>query len=92
MFRRFMRLSVQAIIILALLFTLGCKSRKKKPEVGVILALSGSADFIGKPERDVLEAMMKHLSKDCLFELTILDSESKSDRARALFDSFIFFV
>ena len=71
-----------------LIFNLGCKPRGKK-EVGVILAQEGQADFIGRPERKVLEAMMKNISQDCPFKLTLVDSESKSDRARALFDSFV---
>ena len=79
---------------LAVIFATGCRAKKKEtPVVGVILAISGPADFIGKPERDVLNGLMKEYDSNkalpSQIELRILGSESKPDIARAMFDSLV---
>jgi branched-chain amino acid transport system substrate-binding protein len=60
----------------------------KKPTVAAILAVTGGADFIGKPERDVLKALQADHEKraDLPFDLEIHDSAGDPNQARNIFD------
>ena len=65
----------------------------KGPVVGVIVAETGESDFIGRPERAVLEALEARL-RDGLggripFVLRIRDSGGSADAARAIFQDFV---
>jgi len=64
-----------------------------KYRIGVVLAQSGKADFIGKPERTVLEEMIKdYQSKDPHLapglELVYKDSVGDPTQALSIFNSF----
>lgn len=54
--------------------------------VGVILSTSGPADFIGKPERDVLEALVA--AEEVPFRLEFRDSGGNPTQAAELFRQF----
>jgi branched-chain amino acid transport system substrate-binding protein len=68
-------------------------SSTSKVRIGVILAESGPADFIGKPERAVLEAMMNAYSSDShnapQLELVYSDSRGQPPQATVAFENFI---
>lgn len=76
--------SVAALIILH-----GCSIESGAPVVGVILAETGNSNFIGKPERDVLETLLKDYNSNQQnplgIKLDILDSAGDPNTAVALF-------
>ena len=63
-----------------------------KPRIGVILSTTGQYDLIGKPERDVLEALMKdykaHDHVDPGVELVFSDSGGQLEQATKIFNDF----
>jgi len=94
---RAVRIAVRA---LALSLTIGgaaCDTTEPEPgpqaiKVGVILAETGPASFIGGPERLVLEALMAERAAVSPGALRVVleyeDSGGNLDRARELFDAF----
>lgn len=66
--------------------------RHSGPTVGVVLASSGTADFIGKPEREVLERLARQFDEELPggmpFELQIRDSAGRPEQALTLFRQF----
>lgn len=57
MFKHFHSIKLfTSLLIYFLLFT-ACEDSKKSPVIGVILATTGKADFIGRPEKAVLEKL-----------------------------------
>lgn len=74
----------------ALLLSAACSDQSPEPDplrVGVILAQSGPAAFIGQPEAAVLNALMAART-DRGFTLDIRDSGGDATRAQTLFDEF----
>lgn len=82
-----------AVVILAFVAALMMRNRTQHSaesvKVGVILALSGPADFIGKPERSILEALgtqsedKRHLGPKIEFQFQ--DSGGKVEQAIDIF-------
>jgi branched-chain amino acid transport system substrate-binding protein len=90
----FFRLLSVACLAAALLIAVACKGEHSaaRVRVGVLLATSGPADFIGKPERQVLEALLedyrKHTQSDPGIELLFRDTGGRLESALALFKFF----
>lgn len=81
--------AISAVFVAALVSSCGRESSgDKKPTVAAILAVTGGADFIGKPERDVLNALQRDHEKRAglPFVLEIYDSAGDPDQARKIFD------
>lgn len=81
-----------AILAIVVLLVAWPTERGERPIVGVILATTGGADFIGKPEDAVLRALDHQLRAEgnieAPFDLRIVDSGGNPDAARALFQQF----
>ena len=84
---------IAAISVVLLLIWLLRREPRTQPKVGVILALTGKADYIGKPERDVLQAMLKdyeeHTDINPDIKLEIRDSGGDVANAATIFDQFV---
>lgn len=89
------RLRTLAILVaLVLVVLVGLWLVKKrpstKPKVGAILALTGKADYIGKPERDVLQALLSdfnaHSDASPGIDLDVRDTGGDPNRARTIFE------
>lgn len=84
------------LLIVFISFTIVQISCNKKTEnritIGVILSITGRADFIGKPEKQVLEALGVNRQEGPNttpdFDLDIRDSEGKPEAAKNLFTAF----
>jgi branched-chain amino acid transport system substrate-binding protein len=73
-----------------LLLTAACSDQAPEPDpirIGVILAQTGAASFLGEPEAAVLRALMESRN-DSGFVLDIRDSGGDAARAQLLFDAF----
>jgi branched-chain amino acid transport system substrate-binding protein len=64
----------------------------RKHVIGVILSVSGPADFIGRPEKQVLEAFWSDLVSTrpglADLQLIIRDSGGRIDQAKVIYDNF----
>jgi branched-chain amino acid transport system substrate-binding protein len=97
MFRKYRVVFFLVVLIVVAfgLFWMFGRSRfyDQKYRVGVILAQTGKSDFIGKPERAVLEEMIKdYQAKDPhvapRLELVFKDSAGDPNQALSIFDAF----
>ena len=77
-------------IIALLLIVAGCSDQAPEPDpirIGVILAQTGAASFLGEPEAAVLRALMESRTNPRIV-LDIKDSGGDAARAQTLFDAF----
>lgn len=91
--RTFSALLMLGALISLVVGSMGCtKTTEDKTTIGVILSISGRTDFIGKPEKRVLEelAASRREGPGTIphFELDIRDSEGKPEVAKNLFTAF----
>lgn len=86
MFKRFRLVNWFCFVVsISLIFT-ACDKGKKSPLIGVILATTGKADFIGKPEKAVLEKLMDDYRKNGqnIYGLKFKFQDSGGDPGQAL--------
>ncbi len=82
-----------ALSVFTVLVAAGCSNSSSPPdaetvELGAVLALSGKASFIGRPEAEILQTLVDQVNRDRTwtgpkFDLTILDSGGDPNRAMA---------
>lgn len=90
MFKRFRLVNWFCFVVsISLIFT-ACDKGKKSPLIGVILATTGNAAFIGKPEKAVLEKLrgdyIKHGIKIYGLDFLFFDSGGDPEKALASFE------
>ena len=79
------------LIIISLLFV-SCNDNSNEKVIGVILSSSGKADFIGKPEKAILEILENDYNESDSninkVRLEIVDSNGSLEKALSLFNNF----
>lgn len=91
-YRSVFLLIVFILVLFAVVWYIGQRKGGGDLKVGVILAKSGPADFIGKPESQVLEALINEYRQEShtnpKIVLEIRDSGGNVDQAKTLFTAF----